>query len=107
MTQAMDIGQVQTLDKFITNNLGFPSQALSKWSSQEIQSQILCSWWHAGWVEFIETWATVVWWTMFQTMLILATKLDLVSAQANITAAFVHANLGHDEHIYVHQAAGF
>jgi hypothetical protein len=33
--------------------------------------------------------------------------LELVSAQADITAAFVHAELDKDEHIFVHQAAGF
>jgi hypothetical protein len=56
-------------------------------------------------VDVFETWAPVIQWTTVHTKLILATKLDL--ALANITAAFVHANLGHEEHIYVHQAAGF
>jgi hypothetical protein len=40
-------------------------------------------------------------------MLILATQQNLVSAQADITAAFVHANLKPDENIFVHQPRGF
>ena len=40
-------------------------------------------------------------------MMVLATRMNLVSAQADITAAFVHAHLGPDEHIYVRQPAGF
>ena len=40
-------------------------------------------------------------------MMVLATRMSLVSAQADITAAFVHAPLGPDEHIYVRQPAGF
>jgi hypothetical protein len=58
-------------------------------------------------VDFFETWAPVVQWTTVRSMMILATRLNLVSAQADITAAFVHAPLGPDEHIYVHQPAGF
>jgi hypothetical protein len=40
-------------------------------------------------------------------LMILATKLELGSAQADIMAAFVHAELDEDKRIYVHQAAGF
>ncbi|KAL7474206.1 hypothetical protein ACHAW6_000192 [Cyclotella cf. meneghiniana] len=40
-------------------------------------------------------------------MMVLSTKLGLRSAQADITAAFVHPKLGPDEHIFVHQPAGF
>ena len=40
-------------------------------------------------------------------MMVLAANRKLVTAQADITAAFVHAELGQDEHIYVHQPAGF
>ena len=58
-------------------------------------------------VDFFETWAPVVSWPTVHAMMILATKLNLVSVQADITAAFVHAELDEDEHIYVHQAAGF
>ena len=39
--------------------------------------------------------------------MILAAKLNLKSAQCDITAAFLHAKLPEDEHIYVHQARGF
>eukprot|EP00804_Cyclotella_cryptica_P016318 CCRYP_009889-RC/>CCRYP_009889-RC protein AED:0.21 eAED:0.80 QI:0/0/0/1/0/0/3/0/571 len=58
-------------------------------------------------VDFFKTWAPVVQWTTVRSMMILATRLNLVSAQADTTAAFVHAPLGPDEHIYVHQPAGF
>jgi ATP-binding cassette subfamily B (MDR/TAP) protein 1 len=58
-------------------------------------------------VDFFETWAPVVQWTMVRSMMVLATRMNLVSAQADITAAFVHAPLGPDEHIYVRQPAGF
>lgn len=40
-------------------------------------------------------------------LMILATKLELGSAQADIMAAFVQAELDEDKRIYVHQAAGF
>jgi hypothetical protein len=58
-------------------------------------------------IDFFETWAPVVQWPTVRALLILATKLELVSAQADITAAFVHAELDEDEHIFMHQAAGF
>jgi histone deacetylase 1/2 len=58
-------------------------------------------------IDFFETWAPVVSWPTVRALLILATKLELVSVQADITAAFVHAELDEDEHIFVHQAAGF
>ncbi len=58
-------------------------------------------------VDFFETWAPVVQWNTVRSMMILATRLNLISAQADITAAFVHAPLGPDEHIYVRQPAGF
>ena len=40
-------------------------------------------------------------------MMVLATCMNFISAQADVTAAFVHTPLGPDEHIYVHQLAGF
>jgi hypothetical protein len=58
-------------------------------------------------VDFFETWSPVVQWTTVRSMLILATQQNLVSAQADITAAFVHANLKPDENIFVHQPRGF
>ena len=58
-------------------------------------------------IDFFETWAPVVQWIAVRSMMILATQLNLVSAQANITAAVVHAPLGPDEHIYVRQPVGF
>ncbi len=58
-------------------------------------------------VDFFETWAPVAQWTTVRSIMVLATCMNLVSAQAEITAAFVHAPLGPDEHIYVRQPAGF
>eukprot|EP00804_Cyclotella_cryptica_P020820 CCRYP_019249-RA/>CCRYP_019249-RA protein AED:0.23 eAED:0.23 QI:0/0/0/1/0/0/3/0/384 len=51
-------------------------------------------------VDFFETWAPVVQWTTVWSMMVLATCMKLISAQADITAAFVRAPLGPDEHIY-------
>ena len=39
--------------------------------------------------------------------MVLAMKLGLHTAQADITAAFVHAQLDYNEHIFVHQPPGF
>ena len=58
-------------------------------------------------IDFFETWAPVVQWTTVRSMMILATNRGLCSAQADITAAFVHAPLEEDEEIYVHQPRGF
>ena len=58
-------------------------------------------------VDFFETWSPVIQWTTVRTIMLLATKMELHSAQADITAAFVHADLKPGEEIYVHQPAGF
>jgi hypothetical protein len=58
-------------------------------------------------VDFFETWSPVVQWTTVRSMMLLAANQQLVTAQADITAAFVHAELKPDEHIYVRQPAGF
>ena len=58
-------------------------------------------------VDYFATWSPVVQWTTVRSLLILAANRNLVSAQADITAAFVHADLAPDEHIFVHQPAGF
>ena len=57
-------------------------------------------------VDFFETWAPVVQWTTVRSMMTLAAKMDLQSAQADITAAFVHAPLDPGEEIYVKQPRG-
>jgi hypothetical protein len=57
-------------------------------------------------IDFFETWAPVVQWTTVRAMMILATKMKLCTAQADITAAFVHAPLAENEHIYVEQPKG-
>ena len=58
-------------------------------------------------VDYFETWAPVVTWTTVRSMMILAANKQLCSAQADITAAFVHAPLDDGNDIYVHQPRGF
>eukprot|EP00956_Cyclotella_meneghiniana_P018527 scaffold30921_cov46-Cyclotella_meneghiniana.AAC.1 len=57
-------------------------------------------------VDFFETWAPVVQWTTVGSMMTLAAKMELQSAQADITAAFVHTPLDPGEEIYVKQPRG-
>ena len=56
-------------------------------------------------IDYFEMWSPVVEWTC--TIMILVAKQHIVAAQANVIAAFVHAELATNEHIYVHQPAGF
>ena len=58
-------------------------------------------------VDYFETWSPVVQWSTVRLMLIFSSILDLKSAQADITAAFVHADLPPKEEVYVHQPRGF
>ena len=58
-------------------------------------------------IDYFETWAPVVQWTTVRAMLILAAKQGLCTAQADITAAFVHAPLKEDEIIFVEQPKGW
>ena len=60
-------------------------------------------------IDFSETWAPVVQWTTVRSMMVLATNKGLCTAQADITAAFVHAPLDEfeDGDIYVQQPRGF
>ena len=58
-------------------------------------------------VDFFETYAPVCQWSTIRTMMVLAAKLNLCSAQCDITAAFIHARLPKGEDIYVHQPRGF
>ncbi|KAL7546222.1 hypothetical protein ACHAWF_011445 [Thalassiosira exigua] len=54
-----------------------------------------------------ETWSPVVNWSTICTIMILAAKERLVSAQCDITAAFVTAPIPPDEVVYVAQPCGF
>ncbi|KAL7474411.1 hypothetical protein ACHAW6_000384 [Cyclotella cf. meneghiniana] len=56
---------------------------------------------------FFDTWSHVIQWSTVRTMMVLSTKLGLRSAQADITSAFVHAELGPGKHNFAHQPAGF
>ena len=52
-------------------------------------------------VDFFETYAPVVAWTTVPLMLILEILLKLKSKQGDVTAAFLHADLGEDEKVFV------
>jgi hypothetical protein len=58
-------------------------------------------------VDYFETWAPVVQWSTVRIVMILAVKLNLISVQCDITAAFVHGRVPPSETIYVHQPRGF
>ena len=52
-------------------------------------------------INFFEMYAPVVQWTTARLMLILEVLLGLKSKQDDVTAAFLHANLGEDEKVFV------
>ena len=58
-------------------------------------------------VDYFETYAPVVQWTTVRLMLILEVLLGLKSKQGDVTAAFLHADLGKDEEVYVRMPRGF
>ena len=58
-------------------------------------------------VDFFETYAPVVQWTTVRLMLILEVLLNLKSKQGDVTAAFLHADLGPEEEVYVNMPKGF
>ena len=58
-------------------------------------------------IDFFETYAPVVQWTTVRLMLILEVLLDLKSKQGDVTAAFLHADVGEDEKVYVKLPRGF
>jgi hypothetical protein len=58
-------------------------------------------------IDYVETWAPVVQWSTVRIVMILAIKLQLISVQCDITAAFIHARVPATESIYVHQPRGF
>jgi hypothetical protein len=58
-------------------------------------------------VDYFETWAPVVQWSTVRIVMILAIKLNLISIQCDITAAFIHGRVPPTETIYVHQPRGF
>jgi hypothetical protein len=58
-------------------------------------------------IDYFETWSPVVQWQTVRLMMVFSSILGLKSSQADITAAFVHATLPADEHVYIHQPRGF
>jgi hypothetical protein len=57
-------------------------------------------------VDFFETYAPVVQWTMIQLMFILEILLGLKSKKGDVTCAFLHADLAPDETVYVAMPLG-
>jgi hypothetical protein len=57
--------------------------------------------------DFFESWSPVVNWHTVRLLMIFSTKLNLHSSQANITAAFVHAQLKPTKTVYIYQPPGF
>ena len=58
-------------------------------------------------IDFFETYAPVVQWTTVRLMLILEVLLGLKSKQGDVTAAFLHADIGEDKNVFVEMPAGF
>mmetsp|Transcript_27707 Transcript_27707/g.81413 ORF Transcript_27707/g.81413 Transcript_27707/m.81413 type:complete len:191 (+) Transcript_27707:901-1473(+) len=58
-------------------------------------------------VDFFDTYAPVVSWQAVRLLLILLVTQNMVIKQVDYTAAFVHAPLGEDEHVYVEMPRGF
>jgi hypothetical protein len=58
-------------------------------------------------IDYFETWAPVVQWSTVRIVMTLAVKLNLISVQCDITAAFIHGCVPPTETIYVHQPRGF
>jgi hypothetical protein len=58
-------------------------------------------------INFFETWALVVQWSTVRIVMTLAVKLNLISVQCDITAAFIHGRVPVTKTIYVYQPPGF
>ena len=58
-------------------------------------------------IDFFKTYAPVIQWTTVRLMLILEVLLGLKSKQGDVTAAFLHADLGKDEKVFVEMPRGF
>ena len=58
-------------------------------------------------IDFFETYAPVVQWTTIRLMIILEVLLGLKSKQDDLTAAFLHANLGKDKKVFIDMPRGF
>ena len=58
-------------------------------------------------INFLETYAPVVQWTTVILILILEVLLGIKSKQGYVTAAFLHADIGEDEKVFVDMPRGF
>ena len=62
---------------------------------------------HLKGIDLFETYAPVVQWKNVLLMLILEVLMGLKSKQGDVTAAFLHANLGKEEKVFVEMPQGF
>jgi hypothetical protein len=58
-------------------------------------------------IDFFETYAPVVQWTMICLMFILEILVGLKSMQGDVTCAFLHADLKENKTVYVDMPMGF
>ncbi len=58
-------------------------------------------------IDYFETWVPVVMWSTVCIVMVPAAKLNLISVQCDITAAFIHGRVPSTETIYIHQPRGF
>ena len=58
-------------------------------------------------IDFFEIYTPVVQWTTVRMMLILEILLKLKSKRGDVTSAFLHADVGKDEDMYVEMPLGF
>eukprot|EP00956_Cyclotella_meneghiniana_P011824 scaffold16629_cov44-Cyclotella_meneghiniana.AAC.1 len=58
-------------------------------------------------IDYFEPWSPVAQWVTVCLMMILSVILRLKTTQADITAAFVHAELPPEEQVFIHQPRGF
>jgi hypothetical protein len=58
-------------------------------------------------INYFETWAPVVQWSIVWIAMTLVVKMNFISVQCDITAAFIHGRVPVTKTIYVHQPRGF
>ena len=58
-------------------------------------------------IDYFETWAQVVQWSTVRIVMTLVVKMNLISVQCDITAAFIHGRVPVTKTIYVHQPQRF
>ena len=88
--------------------MGLQNQTVSRWASQEVKARFFARGdrQQEG-IDYFKTWAPVIQWSTVRIVMALAVKMNLISVQCDITAAFIHCCVPVTETIYVHQPQGF